>query len=555
MLLTVSNNESQARPLRIAIVEDNATARTNLRSHLMAIDNYDIASYSNGKELRNGLRLNNVDIILMDFHLGQSKNGVEWIQQLQESDLYKANMGLVFITSDGMPQTIGQILDLHPDFILIKPYTIKSLRLNLSHYLKLRKETMPVLNYMAQNNDDLALSLINQKLQTLTNKRFKNDFLKLKGRLLMREKQYTEAIELYSGILKKSSSVLWAHWGLIKSEFFTGKWHQCQKMLNHLVSESLTKDKAYEWLASVAIGKEQYKEAEALLNNVKDSELSIQSTRLKILCYKMLKKHDLAQALLEKKVQNNLTVKDRMIDYAMELARLHIYLAETLASDTENGNKTKNNEEKSANLVAARKLIGKANRGVSDRQSELQKIYMLALAFLLEGDNEKAEKMIEQASPLQTVSNIKTTTLLDAVKIWFGVGKSDKANEILMECDDALLNHESHIERLICAELICEIEENNSLQKERALQSNDKGMKLYANKHYPDALDCFHKAYKTLPGVPAFALNLLQCMADMEQFEYKGIEAELLYKDLSQISLSDKNEVRLGHIKVSLGIN
>ena len=135
------------------------------------------------------------------------------------------------------------------------------------------------------------------------------------------------------------------------------------------------------------------------------------------------------------------------------------------------------------------------------------------------------------------------------------MGNSEKATEILMECDDALLSQDNHIERLICTELVSDIEQDNDLQKERALQSNDRGTKLYINKQYSDALVCFHKAYKTLPGVPAFALNLLQCMADMQQFEYKGIEAETLYKDLATISLSDKNEIRLAHIKVNLGIN
>ncbi|MGB3724994.1 MAG: tetratricopeptide repeat protein [Glaciecola sp.] len=555
MFPNYSTPSQQSRPLRIAIVEDNATARTNLRSHLMAIDNYEIASYSNGKELRNGLRLTNVDIILMDFHLGQSKNGVEWILQLQENGLCKANMGLVFLTSDGMPQTIGQILDLHPDFILIKPYTIKSLRLNLAHYLKLREETMPVLNYMAQSNNHQALQLVTQKLEKNSNPRFTNDLLKLKGRLLLAEKQYSEAINLYSSVLKKSSNVLWAHWGLIKSEFFTGKWQQCQKMLNHLVSESLTKDKAYEWLATVAMGKKQYKDAEHLLNQIKESDLSIQATRLKVMCYKMLDKPDLAKALLEKKIQSNLTVKDRMVDYAMELARFHIHLAESLISEPDPHQMGNLQLEKEANLVAARKLIGKANRGSNDRQSELQKDYMLALAFLLEGDTPKAEKILQQAPPLQTLSTTKTATLLDAVKIWFGVGNAEKANEILMECDDALLEHESHIERLICTELISDIEQTHSLQKERALQSNDKGMKLYAGKEYADALICFYKAYTTLPGVPAFALNLLQCMADMQQYEYQGLEAETLFKELSCITLSDKNEIRLGHIQVKLGIS
>ncbi|MGK0372162.1 MAG: CheY-like chemotaxis protein, partial [Glaciecola sp.] len=183
-----------AKPLRVAIVEDNATARTNLRSHLMGIDHFEVASYSNGSELKNGLRLNNFDLVLMDFHLGQSKNGVEWVSSLMERELFKPSTGLVFVTSDSMPQTIGQILDLHPDFILIKPYTIKSLTVNLTHYLNLRTLTLPALQCMNQNDNSQALKLINERIKSNGNKRFVNDFLKIKGRLLLADKKYSEAI-------------------------------------------------------------------------------------------------------------------------------------------------------------------------------------------------------------------------------------------------------------------------------------------------------------------------------------------------------------------------
>ena len=552
MLLNTVSASHQTRALRIAIVEDNATARTNLRSHLMAIDNFDISSYSHGKELRNGLRLGNFDLILMDFHLGQSKNGVEWIMELQENKLFKPNTGLVFITSDGMPQTIGQILDLHPDFILIKPYTIKSLRANLAHYLNLRKEIMPVLNYMAQNNNYMALNLITEKLNGPVNKRYINDFLKLRGRLLLAEKQYSEAVTLYSNVLKKSANVLWAHWGLIKSEFFTGKWIQCQRMLNHLISESLTKDKAYEWMASVAVGKEQFKEAENLLDNIKESELSIQATRLKVLSYKKQEKHAEVQRLLEKKIQNNLTIKDRMSDYALELARFHIQMAESMTESQSANGESKLLEDRKESLLSARRLISKMTKTQNDRQGELQKDYLLALAFLLEGETEKAKKLISQASPVETLSNAKVTTLIDAVKIWFGIGDKEKASELLTECDEALLTHESHIDKIICSELITEIEETNNLQKDRALEANDKGMHLYQKQDYFDALACFYKAYTMFPGVPAFALNLLQCMADMDQLEYKGLEANTLFLELNSVSLSDKNQIRLDHVKVKL---
>lgn len=552
MLLNTATAGQHTRSLRIAIVEDNATARTNLRSHLLAVDHFQIASYSNGKELRNGLRLNNFDLILMDFHLGQSKNGVEWIQHLQESNLYKPNTGLVFITSDGMPQTIGQILDLHPDFILIKPYTIKRLRTNLAHYLNLRREIMPVLNYMAQKNNYMALNVITEKLSGTVNKRFKNDFLKLRGRLLLAEKQYSEAVELYANVLKKSSNVLWAHWGLIKSEFFTGKWIQCQRMLNHLISESLTKDKAYEWMASVAVGKNDYREAECLLDNIKESELSIQATRLKVLTYEKQSKHDFAQKLLEKKVQNNLSIKDKMSDYALDLAQFHIQMAESITDSNNDVGNAIHKQEKQASLSAARKLISKAGKSANDRQSELQRDFLLASAFLLEGEIDKAKNLVSQSAPMETLSNAKISTLIHAVKIWFGIGENEKASELLSECDDILLKHESHIDKIICSELISDIEKKYNLQKDRALQMNDKGMHLYQNQDYVDALACFHKAYSMFPGVPAFVLNLLQCMADIEQFEYRGLEAENLFEELISISLSDKNQIRLDHIKVKL---
>jgi CheY-like chemotaxis protein len=553
MLARPKNVSQQIRPLRVAIVEDNATARANLRSHLLGIDNFEVASYSNGNELRNGLRLNNFDLILMDFHLGQSKNGVEWVNLLAEQGLFKASMGLVFITSDGMPQTIGQILDLHPDFILIKPYTIKSLSTNLAHYLNLRKETLPILQLMSQNSNEQALTLLTEKLRNNLNKRFINDFLKLKGRLLIAEKQYSQAISLYSTVLKKSSNVLWAHWGLIKSEFFTGKWQQCQSMLNHLISESLTKDKAYEWLASVAIGKEEYSEAEILLDNIKESELTMQATRLKVLALNMQDKHEHAQILLEKKIQNNLTIQDRMSEYSLELARFHIQMAETVAMNHSKPDKSSVINETQENLTAARKLIGRACRTANDRHAEMQKDYMLALAYLIEGDKIRAKQIMEKTGNVSLVENAKASTMIDAVKVWFGIGQADKAHEILQDCDEYLRNHDNHIERLVCTDKISDIEESQHLQKDRALQSNDRGNALYLSKEYAQALSCFFKAYKMFPGIPAFSLNLLQCMADLAQYEFQGIQAQDVFKELQSIALSQKNQVRLGHIKIKFG--
>ena len=544
-----------ATPLRVAVVEDNATARSNLRSHLMGIDYFEVASYSNGNELKNGLRLHNFDIVIMDFHLGQTKNGVEWIQALIERDLFKPSTGLIFITSDSLPQTIGQILDLHPDFIIIKPYTIRKLSLNLEHYLKLRAHVLPTLQYIEQGNNAQALKLINEKINTNTEKRFANDLIKLKGRILLDEKQYAQAKLLYTAVLKKSSGVLWAHWGLIKCEFFTGQWDKCQNVLHNLVSASLTKDKAYEWLASMAIGKEDFNEAEIMLNNIKESDLTVQTTRLKVLALNKQNKHEQAQSLLEKKIRNNLSVKDRMSEYAMELARFHIQLAEALVDtqcEVDDEHRAANETMKQLNLSAARKLIGKAGRTADDRHSALQKDYMLALAYLVEGDDERAKKIVEKSSSLNQMQKIQTSTMIDAVKVLFGIGEIDKAKALLHDCDEHLLSQNNHIEQLVCADSVHAIEQTHHLQKDRALQKNERGNALFIAKEYSQALSCFYAAYKMFPGIPAFSLNLLQCMAQIEQFEYRGLHAHSIYHELENISLSPKNLNRLKHIKIKL---
>ncbi|MGQ8363882.1 response regulator [Glaciecola sp. 1036] len=530
---------NQLTPLRLAVVEDNATARINLRSHLLSLQQFDVASYSNGKELRNGLRLIDFDIIFIDYHLGQDKSGAEWISTLRETKLLKPSTGLVFITSDSMPNTIGQILDLYPDIIIIKPYTIRNLLSSVSHYIKVRQKILPALQYLNNQRYAKALDYLADKLASGIDKRFKTDFLKLQGRILVEAQEYEVASELYAKVLDKSQNVIWAHWGLIKSNFFTGKWQNCKDMLDRLVEESLTKDKAYEWLASVEMGKQNYVKAEAYLDKIKESDLSIQATRLKTLCYESQGKSEEAVRLLERKVQSNLSIRERMVDYTMELARYHLHLAESFAET----------HQKNIELLQARKLIGRASRNIFDRHSEMQRDYMLALAHLMENDMSKAEKLMVANEQVHRVEDASIVTKIDAVKVWFGLGQKDKASDILESCDRALMQQVNHIDSIINNELIIAAEHSMGIEKERAVAINEQGMQHFQRNEQVKALQCFYRAYKIFPGVPAFSLNLLQSLYECDQDEYKGIGAEQLISSLSTLALNDRNQNRLQMLK------
>jgi DNA-binding NarL/FixJ family response regulator len=518
--------------IKIAIVEDNTTARLNLRSNLLSMGEFDIASYTNGKELRNGLRTMNFDVVVIDFHLGQNKNGVEWIQYLAEAKLIKPSTGIVFLTSDRLPQTISQILDIHPDILIIKPYTIKTLHTSMNHYLSIRSKIKPALEYLDNEQPSKALKFVDDSLQGSLSKRGRADFIKLKGRLLISEQRYTDAAALYRDILERSSNVLWAHWGLIKSEFLSGQWRHCQNMLDSLISDQLTKDKAYEGMACVEIGKENYDLAEKILDNIKENDLTIPATKLKVLAYKMQDRSEEAIKLLEKKRQSNFTVKERFDEYTIELARYHLQLAENSAV-----------HERAPKLHAAKCLIGNASRSILDNQAQHQRDFMLALASLLEGDKQKAERIILDKT-VGDAKNAKLTTMVDAIKVWFGLGKEDKAREVWNEVDRKLSAKDDQIDQILAGSLMLETEKSLGLSEEKAKRVNDQGMVLYLGNQLNDAIELFYKARQLDSSVPAFTLNLLQCLSDIKKAEYKDQKTLVLVDELKDKRLSESNKKR-----------
>ena len=50
----------------------------------------------------------------------------------------------MFITCDRVPLIIGQIFDVHPEALIVKPYTIHSFIKNILNSINLHKYLMPV---------------------------------------------------------------------------------------------------------------------------------------------------------------------------------------------------------------------------------------------------------------------------------------------------------------------------------------------------------------------------------------------------------------------------
>lgn len=524
---------------RIAIVEDNATARTTLRGHLMPIANLNISSFASGGELKSALRKQNFELIVVDFHLGQDRSGAEWIHSLREAAFLRPSTGIIFLTSDRSPQTIGRIMDLQPDGLIIKPYTIASLTRQIKHYLTFRRFVQPALFAIDNKQLSRGIKILTTSIREGVPSRLASDVRKLYAHLLFENGEIHHALSIYNDILTRSEKVLWAQWGKIKCQYHAGLWSSCESELSDMVESQLSRDHAFEWLASLSFEQESYEEVEYYLNEIKFSELSLPATRLKSIAFQKQDKVVEAIDVLQKKRAMHRSAKNRFNDFTFELAEFYLLLADD-APET----------NRAESLMQARKLVGLAARNQNDTQVLQKRDYLLAFSAILEGDNDKAAHLLEH-DYMDNYFRTAPSILIFAAKVHHQLGDDSKANQLLTLAKQKNADLQAISERVINDEFIFDGGERLGLNHEQALMLNDTGMKLFTEKHYLSALKHFYDAFTLSPDTAAFGINLLQCLIESDTAVYRKYGIKKLIRVLSKMALTDNNKQRLTQLTVS----
>jgi CheY-like chemotaxis protein len=522
--------------VKVAVVEDNGMARANIRNHLLDMGFSQISCFSNGRELKANIKNQKLDLLLMDFHLGQNKNGVEVVQDLQKQKQITHTTCVMFITSDRLPLIIGQIVDVHPEALVVKPYTIRNLVRHISNCLNLHKYLMPVYAMMDDDNYPQALVKLEQLVEKNTHPKKKSALVKLRARLLTKLARYSEAAELYRGILQQSDKVIWAKWGLIQNLFLDEHVEESEILLHDLTQSELTNDKACEWLARICVNNNQYHKAENYMHQIREGELSIPAARLKAYIYQAQERGDKAISLLEKKRESNRSIRERYDEISLDLARCYI-------AEAELGTKL----ESSSDLQVAKFLIGAAGRKLSDPSLTIRKDYMYAMIAFMEGNVVKANEILSRPG-MTELQDAEISTITDAVQAWRNSGDIEKAKEFLKLSQDKLKKIDDGNEKTISGILVAKGEEAIGERRPQALEFNKVGLQKYTNKDYVAATDDFYQAYLLFPRELAFSLNLLQGLVDAELLSYKKVNTLEFLAELQNREHNEGNKKRLEEI-------
>jgi hypothetical protein len=247
-----------------------------------------------------------------------------------------------------------------------------------------------------------------------------------------------------------------------------------------------------------------------------------------------------AIALLEKKRQNAMSIREHREELTFELADCHIKYAAT-----------SNAAKRKENLYKARCLIGNAGRHAGDKQSHQRRDYMLSLANVLEGDVSRAKRLLDN-DWMHDFSRSETNTMVIAAQVWHGVGEEQKAQDILLECSNKANEIDDQIASVLTHSQIIQGEKVIGSAVDTAMENNQLGTEAFVAKKHTKALEHFYNAYKLADNVPAFAINLLHSMVRSHLSNYKGINALNLLHQLNTQDLSATNSTRLTEIKADI---
>jgi CheY-like chemotaxis protein len=522
--------------VKVAVVEDSGMARANIRNHLLDMGFSQISCFSNGRELKANMKDQKLDLLLMDFHLGQNKNGVEVLQDLQKQKKITNTTCVMFITCDRVPLIIGQIVDVHPEALIIKPYTIRNLVNHIANCLNLHQYLMHVYEMMDDDNYPQALFLLDHLLKINAQPKKKNALIKLRARLLTKLGRYSEAADICRGILQQSEKVIWARWGLIQNLFLDERIEESEILLQDLTQSGLTNDRACEWLARISINNNLFSKAENYMHQIREGELSISATRLKAYIYQAQERGREAISLLEKKRESNRSIRERYDEITLDLARFYIAEAEQ-----------RSKAESSSDLKVAKFLIGAAGRKLSDPSLTIRKDYMFAMIAFMEGNIDTANEILSRPG-MSELQDAEISTITDAIQAWRNVDDTEKAKEFLKLSQEKLKDIDEGNEKTVSAMLIATSEEAIGERRPQALEFNKVGLQKYTSKNYVAATDDFYQAYLLFPRELAFGLNLLQGLVDAELLSYKKVNTLEFLTELQNRELNEGNKKRLEEI-------
>ncbi|MBA52934.1 MAG: hypothetical protein CMK89_00625 [Pseudomonadales bacterium] len=246
----------------VLIIEDLAEMRSSMKSMLSNMGVQQMETVNNGEEALAKMALNRYDIIFSDYELGRGKDGQQILEEVRYSGLIPAATVYIMVTAAQTVEMVMGALEYEPDGYITKPVTLEILRTRLNRIIRTKDVYREINRAIDKKDINGALEACNRL--AVEKPKFALPAYRIKGKLLLNEKRYEEARDIFDTVLG-IKRVAWAVLGMGKVEYFQGNYKEAQTLLESLAKTKSKYVEAFDWLSKVLEAQGKFKSAQTVL--------------------------------------------------------------------------------------------------------------------------------------------------------------------------------------------------------------------------------------------------------------------------------------------------
>lgn len=520
----------------ILIVEDYAAMRKAIRDMLYSLSADTIFEADSGASAISAMSKNNFDVVLCDYQLGDGKNGQQVLEEARHRKLIGPQCIFFIISATQAASMVLGVMDGKPDEYLTKPFNAQQLSSRLQKHFAQKHYLYSVEREMQIGNLQKAIQNC-ERLLNAEDKKHHSQLLKLRAELAINTGDFATARKIYQEVLAQRE-LTWAKLGLGIIEYQTNKFEEAVIIFEKLLHEHPMFLEAYDWLTKAYEQLNKLDDAQTILFQAVD--LSPQS---------ILRQKKLASTA-EK--NGNLEVAEKAYRATVHLGKHSIH-----KSCSDFAGLAKLYSKTNANDAALQTLEKMRSEFANNSEAELRAATLEAEVYRSLGKEELSAQAFQKVLSLnqRLGEKIPKDLQLDIVKACFLSEERDKAEEILQGLiksnidDDAFLNDMRRMQSGLGMDNHSEIFIQKT--KQMLIATNNRGVALYKEGKYHEALELLQQAADSMPDNKTIILNMLQIIVhDLKNGDFsedKMHRAQALFKKAQQIGIEAH---KLGYLKM-----
>lgn len=497
------NLEKALAGRRILIVDDLVQARSSLKkmATILGGENIDVAI--NGIEAMNLIHEHEYDIVLSDYNLGNSKDGQQILEEARFTHRLRATSLFIVITGENAMDMVMGALEYDPDGYITKPYTLDMLKERLIRIMTIKEGLINVNKAIDLKKYDLA---IKQCLQVLEhNPRLRLPASRILGQLLLRQKQYAQALKIYSQLLEERS-ISWAKLGQAICIFKLGEPEKALRLLENTLMDHPLYVQCNDWIAKILLSLKKPEEAQSSLEKA-----------ILVSPKAVLRQMELGRIAFK---NGDLETAEKAYKYAMRLGRhschksVNNYLQFARSAQSLLNNPKERQVQNKAN--EALRALEEVKQDYSDNSDALFEASIVESKTYSNMENPKLTKSSANDAEklLSSYEEPSIDYQLQLTEAFIDSDQSVKAQKIIDDLKKAELSHKQEMTLIRLDNAL-----NGEALKRHSGLLNDEGIAHYEKGELEDAIIAFDQATHYEQASTSVLLNSIQAKVSLMERE------------------------------------